>query len=277
MFAAIESKKSNDQIALGSLREEAQDSFVRASLLLLSLSLVGWDTLGCGRQPLTDGETSAVGASAMGTMGTGGATTTTSAGGALFDVCVNGSGCSTGYKCFCGICTRACAGPAQCTGLGAGATCPTSLPSTSACVDPVTVCVVECSTDGDCGALGPTAVCSAGSCRRPLLVSSVGRSVLSCEDRNAATKARLDPVVASADRACTTDTDCVRAPLGNSCYGDGCSGAVVSKVGAAAIAAELEALQNADCEAAFKAGCVGAGRTRCPSIVFARCVAGQCK
>jgi hypothetical protein len=90
-------------------------------------------------------------------------------------------------------------------------------------------------------------------------------------------KAKLDPVVASADRACMTDSDCVLAPLGNACYGDGCSGVAVSVAGAATIAAELTTLQNQGCDAAFRAGCVGPGHVNCPEEGASTCVANQCQ
>lgn len=165
-----------------------------------------------------------------------------------------------------------------CSGLAVAAMCPDSIPLTSACVEPpvTAVCVIACSTDGDCGALGPAAVCTVGWCRRPLLVSSVGGSATTCADRAAEMKAMLDPVVARADRSCETSADCVRAPLGNSCFGDGCSGVDVSNAGAATIAAELTTLQSQDCDAAFAAGCVGPGTTNCPEEGVPACVAGQC-
>lgn len=139
-----------------------------------------------------------------------------------------------------------------------------------------TDCEIECMTDGDCSALGPTGVCTAGSCRRPLLVTVVDGNVLTCADRIAQMRAKLDPVVASADRSCMTNTDCVLAPLGNGCYGDGCSGAAVNVDGAAAIAKELTTL-NQGCDAAFRAGCVGVGHTNCPYEGTSTCVAGQCQ
>jgi hypothetical protein len=231
------------------------------------------------------GAAGATGATGVGTTGSAGATgaagtmTKSAHGGKLFDVCVGVSGCSPGLECFCGICTKPCMAPSSCVGLAHGATCPTTTPWTSACTAPplLAECVIECSTDGDCGALGPTAVCTRGWCRRPLLVTVTGGAVLTCADREAAMKARLDPVVASADRSCMTDADCIRASLVNSCYGSGCTGVSVSAAGAATIAAELTALQNQDCDAAFRAGCVGEGNTRCPEQGFPACVAGSCQ
>jgi hypothetical protein len=75
--------------------------------------------------------------------------------GQAFDVCVNASGCSNGYQCFCGICTKACSAPQECSRLGAGATCPEAIPLTSACQGPLALgCVIPCADDGDCTALG---------------------------------------------------------------------------------------------------------------------------
>jgi hypothetical protein len=223
-------------------------------------------TAGAASEPGTAGAT-----------GTGG-TTTSSGAGKFSDVCLVQADCSTGLSCICGICSMPCK-PESCTRLPVVATCPTALPSTSACVDPTAICVVECMTDGDCRSigLGPTAVCTVGWCRRPQLVTIEDGGVITCADRMAEMKAQLDPIVASADRACMTDADCVLAPLGNACYGDGCGGVPVSMAGAATIAAELATLQNQSCDAAFRAGCVGAGRTNCPNEGYATCVANQCQ
>ena len=90
-------------------------------------------------------------------------------------------------------------------------------------------------------------------------------------------KAQLDPIVASADRACMTDADCVTAYLGNACFGDGCSGVAVSVAGAATIAAELTTLQNQGCDAAFRAGCLGSGLVNCPADNNPACVANVCQ
>ena len=214
----------------------------------------------------------------------GGTMTTTSVGGKLFDVCVDASDCSDGLEeCYCGICATSCMTDSWCEGFpasgAASSTCATTIPWTSACkAAPLeSVCAILCTTDGDCSALGPTGVCTAGWCRRPLLVTVADGRVVTCADRAAEMKAQLDPIVAGADRACMTDTDCVRAYLGNSCFGDGCSGVAVSMTGSASITAELETLQNQDCDAAFKAGCVGVGTTNCPSEGIPACVANQCQ
>ena len=225
------------------------------------------------------GSAGSAGASASGSAGTTGAPGTTEmsfAGGHLFDVCLDSSGCASGLECYCALCSTPCT-PGSCAGLATGATCPMAIPSTSACViTPGTDCVIRCSTDSDCSTLGATAVCTVGWCRRPLLVTTTDRHVLTCADRAASMKARLDPVVASADRSCMTDHDCVLAPLSNSCYGNGCEGAPVSASGAAVIAAELKTLSQ-ECDAAFRAGCVGAGTVNCPLEVLPSCVAGSCQ
>jgi hypothetical protein len=197
-------------------------------------------------------------------------------GGHLFDVCVGTSGCLDALECFCGFCSRQC--PADgCGGLATGASCSAGFPSSATCLEaPGSECVTRCFSDSDCGVLGPTAVCTVGWCRRPLLVSVSDGHVLTCADRAAAMKARLDPVVAKADRSCLTDANCVLAPLGNSCYGSGCDAVPVSAVGADAIAAELATL-NQDCDAVFRAGCVGAGRQNCGLLVAPTCVAGTCQ
>jgi hypothetical protein len=197
-----------------------------------------------------------------------------------FDVCLNGSGCADGYQCFCGICTKACSAPQECSRLGAGATCPATVPLTSACREPLNLgCVIPCVGDGDCTALGlgATAVCTAGWCRRPLLVTMSNGAVVSCADRAAAMKATIDPLVADADRSCTTDADCARAYLGNACFGDGCSGVYVSQASAMALSAQQMKLQDQNCDASFKAGCVGPGLTHCPLRGFPVCVAGLCQ
>jgi hypothetical protein len=257
--------------------------------------------LACGRQQLDDPS----GAGSAGSTGTGGSvgiagaagagsggitgaagtagasgsggTTTASGAGKFFDVCLVQADCYTGLSCICGICSTPC-DPGTCTRLPVGATCPTYLPSTSACLVPTTaICVIECSTDGDCRSLGPTAVCTAGWCRRPLLVTVVDGGVLTCADRAANMEALLDPAIASADRSCMTDADCVLAPTGNECFGGGCGGVPVSMAGAAKIKAELGTLQNQDCDAVLRAGCVGPGLIRCPDGGYATCVAGQCQ
>ena len=234
--------------------------------------------LACGREPLDLAPTgSGGGTGSAGTTGAGGTAMMVSPGGKPFDVCVGGTGCSSGLECYCGICTRPCM-QGGCAALMRGGSCTGGIPWTSACeADSFeSVCAINCSTDGDCAALGSTAVCTAGWCRRPLLVSTADGHVLSCADRAASMKARLDPVVANADRSCVTDADCVLAFLGNSCYGDGCDNAAVSATGAAAIKAELTTL-NQECDAAFRAGCVGAGTVNCPSEAPATCVAGACQ
>jgi excisionase family DNA binding protein len=78
-------------------------------------------------------------------------------------------------------------------------------------------------------------------------------------------------------RLARNDADCTRAYLGNSCFGDGSSGVAVTQAGAAAIAAELKALQDQDCDATFKAGCVGPGTVNCPEEGGVGCVVGQCQ
>jgi Collagen triple helix repeat (20 copies) len=230
----------------------------------------------------TTGAAGTVGAE--GGAGIGGTMTTTSPGGKLFDVCLSASDCFAGLlECYCGICATACMTASWCAGFpasgAASSTCATSIPWTSACTAaPLqSVCAIECMTDGDCSALGPTGVCTAGWCRRPLLVTTTGGHVVTCADRAAEMKAKLDPVVASADRSCMTNADCVQAPLGNGCYGDGCSWVPVSHAGAASVAAELATLQTQECDSAFKAGCVGVGRTNCPLQGNAGCVAGSCQ
>jgi hypothetical protein len=221
------------------------------------------------------GATNATGSA--GATGSGG-TTMVSGRGKLFDVCLVQSDCSAGLECYCGICTTPCM-PGGCTGLPIVATCPDTVPWTSACTGlPLqSECAIECLADSDCRELGPTGVCTAGWCRRPLLVSIVNGSVVTCADRTADMKAQLDPIVASADRVCMTDADCVQAPLWNACYGDGCGGAAVNASGASAIAAELTTLQNQGCDAAFRAGCVGVGTSRCPEEGGPACVANECK
>jgi hypothetical protein len=132
-------------------------------------------------------------------------------------------------------------------------------------------------TDSDCSALGPTGVCTAGLCRRPLLVTTTDGRVLTCADRTAEMKAKLEPVVASADRSCMTDADCVQATLWNSCYGTGCNWVAVSSSGAASIAAELATLQSEDCDAAFRAGCAAARGFSCPTGSPIACISGVCQ
>jgi hypothetical protein len=265
----------------------------------LWMSLVSSVTaLACSSKPLVAGSTGTAGGTgfagptgsagalggtgAAGLTGTAGATgsggtTTASGAGRFSDVCLVPADCSRGLECYCGICSTPCM-PGGCTGLPVVATCPSSIPLTSACVEPVgSDCVIECSTDGDCRSLGPTAVCTVGWCRRPLLVTTEDGGVVTCADRMAEMKAQLDPIVARADRACMTDADCVRAYLGNTCFGDGCSGVAVSAAGAATIAAELATLQEQDCDAAFRAGCVGVGITSCPAEFNPACVANQCQ
>jgi hypothetical protein len=228
-------------------------------------------------------------AGATNVTGTAGATgaggmTTTSAGGKLFDVCLDASGCSGGLlQCYCGICTTPCMTDSWCAGFPASAaassTCPDTIPWTSACIgSPLqSMCAIECMIDSDCLALGPTGVCSAGWCRRPLLVTVADGAVVTCTDRAAEMKAKLDPVVASADRACMNNADCVLAPLGNACYGDGCSSVAVTTEGAATIEAELKILQDQHCDAAFRAGCVGPGHVNCPGEGPPVCVNNQCQ
>ena len=137
-------------------------------------------------------------------------------------------------------------------------------------------CVIECTIDGDCSVLGSTAVCSAGWCRRPSIVTKSDGAVVTCDDRAAATKAVLDPIVASADRSCNVDRDCTLVSLSNDCYGTPCQKVYVSQSGGAAISAELTTLENQQCDTAFKAGCVGAGEVNCPNEPDPACVNGEC-
>jgi hypothetical protein len=102
-------------------------------------------------------------------------------------------------------------------------------------------------------------------------------AIVSCADRAAAMKAAIDPFVATADRSCKTDADCAQAYIGNACFGDGCSGVSVSEASAMALTAQLLKLQDQNCDAAFKAGCVGRSVSRCPPQGFPVCVAGLCQ
>jgi hypothetical protein len=157
--------------------------------------------------------------------------------------------------------------------------CATSIPSTEACAGPPlqSQCAVTCMADSDCGALGPTGVCTAGLCRRPLVVTTTNGHVLTCAERSADIKAKLDPVVASADRSCMTDADCIPATLWNACFSDGCNWVSVSRVGAVSIAAELDTLRTHECDAAFKAGCAEARGFSCPTGSPIACVSGACQ
>jgi hypothetical protein len=139
------------------------------------------------------------------------------------------------------------------------------------------VCAIECSADADCSALGATAICTAGWCRRPLQGGEADGAVLDCNERAVAANSRLDPVAASADRACSADADCERVTLSNVCLGDGCTGAYVSHAGATTIRAELTAIETDDCPGALRAGCVGPGPRSCPAQFPATCVGGRCQ
>lgn len=201
----------------------------------------------------------------------------------FLDVCLAPSDCATGYTCDCGVCTKACTATSDCAALAPGATCATSIPVTSLCElasQLGSACVIECTTDSDCGTLGSTAVCSAGWCRRPQIVTVSDGSVVTCDDRAAALRARLDPIVGSAllsaDKSCNVDQDCTTVSLSNACYGSGCDGAYVSQRGAATVSAELATLQSQECDTVFKAGCVGGGIFNCPASPNPVCVNGEC-
>ncbi|HEX4475352.1 MAG TPA: hypothetical protein VH142_09765, partial [Polyangiaceae bacterium] len=209
---------------------------------------------------------------------------TTGTGSHFLDVCLAASDCSNGYTCDCGVCTKACTATSDCSGLAPGATCATSVPVTSLCELTSSIqspCVIECTTDGDCSGLGSTAVCSAGWCRRPSIVTTSDGAVVTCDDRAAALRAMLDPIVGSAllsaDTSCKVDQDCTTVSLSNACYGDGCDGAYVSQRGATTVSAELAKLQAQQCDTVFKAGCVGPGPINCPAFPNAGCVNGTCQ
>jgi hypothetical protein len=239
-------------VGLGGTRLAARNDVLTRWLALLFF-------MGCGSSP-----------------GIGDSGTTT---GQLFDVCQSVSDCSIGYQCYCGVCTKACNASRECS---AGATCGAS-PLMYDCEDFSTSgCVIECSIDTDCKTLGQAAVCTGGLCRRPTLVTVVDGGVLTCAERtsqiSAAVQATLGPVVASADRTCTTDGDCTEFRMGASCYLGGCGGVDVSMAGAATILAAVKAFDEQNCGAFVEAGCAFAGGiTNCPAEGFPTCIAGQCQ
>jgi hypothetical protein len=127
--------------------------------------------------------------------------------------------------------------------------------------------------------------CSSGSPLKPEgggggggSMAGSGGAMVTCADRVAAIKATIDPVVTNADRTCKIDADCTSATIYNACYGVPCSPAYVSLSGAAAITAELKAVEAQDCDAVEKAGCAtGQGRYSCPAEGVPVCVAGLCQ
>ncbi len=200
-----------------------------------------------------------------------------------FDVCRSTSECSTGYECYCGVCTKACATSNDCA---AGATCPLLIPTMYNCAGTELShldCVIQCSADADCKALGATALCTGGLCRRPTLITATdGGGILTCGERmaliSAEVQAKLTPVVDGADRSCKVDGDCVVAGIGNACYESGCAYVDVSMAGAATIKAASKAFEDEDCAAFTKAGCVlPVGIFSCPVEGFPTCIAGQCQ
>ncbi len=200
-----------------------------------------------------------------------------------FDVCLGATDCYTGYECYCGVCTKACATSNDCT---AGATCPLLSPFMYNCAGTDQShldCVIQCSADADCKALGATALCTGGLCRRPTLVTSTdGGGTLTCAERtaqiSAEVQATLGPVFDGADRSCKVDGDCVAVGIGNACYESGCGYVDVSMVGAATITAASKAFEDKDCPTFTKAGCVlPIGIYNCPVEGFPACVAGRCQ
>ena len=200
-----------------------------------------------------------------------------------FDVCLGASDCSAGYECYCGVCTKACDTSNDCT---AGATCSVLSPFMYNCPGPAPShldCVIQCSADVECAALGSTALCTGGLCRRPTLVTAAdGGGMPTCAERTAQmteeVQATLGPIGDGADRSCQSDADCVAVGIGTACYQSGCGYFDVSMAGAATIKAATMAFEDKDCAAFIEAGCVlPVGIYSCPAEGFPKCVAGKCQ
>lgn len=76
--------------------------------------------------------------------------------------CQAGS-CGGGLACLCGVCTRACTGPADCEVLPGGECVPA--PASCAGAPPPALCDADCTTDADCSRISSDHRCEGGWCR----------------------------------------------------------------------------------------------------------------
>jgi hypothetical protein len=199
--------------------------------------------------------------------------------GGLFSVCLDASECADGYACSCdGVCSVPCSrGPDTCGALDAGAACSQGVwlgcdfgggPS----------CLRGCANDDACRLLGEQARCLGGSCKIPQPADDVDGSTPTCEERFAPINTQVDAAVASADRSCRVDGDCVNASASNSCYGTDCPLLYLSKKGSDHLEALLASLEARSCDAIFRAGCgVRRGQHGCPLILSPACLNGTCR
>jgi hypothetical protein len=196
------------------------------------------------------------------------------------DVCRKDADCASGMICECGVCSKHCSKDLDCMMLSASAVCATSIPATSLCDDRKKLeplCVIECTSNSSCGALGERGVCSSEWCRRASADSVVDGGLLDCADQRELIRDALQPLIDRADRTCNSDSDCQRVTLSNACFGDGCSGEYASRAAAEQLSDMLAALEDEHCPKAFEAGCTGPSRVSCPLQHTPKCVASSCQ
>jgi hypothetical protein len=96
----------------------------------------------------------------------------------------------------------------------------------------------------------------------------------SCAERTAQMSADIQPSVDAADKQCKIDADCDVVMLVNACM-ESCTYVPASTQGAAAIRAELGALETQDCSWFTQAGCT-VQRLPCVAPPTPKCNAGVC-
>jgi hypothetical protein len=95
-----------------------------------------------------------------------------------------------------------------------------------------------------------------------------------CTGRQSAVTTQVVAILDGADKACIGDSDCVVRPKVR-CGDDQCGTPVVSKAGAASVAARLAAIDKDLCEPFFAAGCI-LEPANCFAVATPKCVAGAC-
>lgn len=78
--------------------------------------------------------------------------------------------CEGDLTCLCGVCTRACTGTNECSGISTDSTCVPVINSPSSKADAScnvgAICELSCVVERDCDALGPEYRCETGFCRK---------------------------------------------------------------------------------------------------------------
>jgi hypothetical protein len=190
-----------------------------------------------------------------------------------FATCSSSSDCDSGLQCWCGLCTKTCAG--DCTANSAAA-CVKPPPSCAAPSEPAKemACAAQCTRDADCSRVDARATCVESICRMPAGSSNRDSGApLTCEDLTNRAAAAVQPILDAAERACRSDADCTDYS-GISCTNH-CSKAILAKSGLAAVQSQLDAVDQSICTRFHDQGCTVLEPPCTPSL--SGCVKGTCQ